>query len=358
MRKIILLLLLFAGFKSYEQLPTKGTNNILPPELSSIRESDLKQDLYTLAGDSMRGRRAGTADELRGAAWIAQQAQKAGLKPAGDNGTYFQFFPLVRIVLDETSTININGKPLKLWKDALVVNDYNPFFPRLYSYPGETNLDGKILWLSSIADTIKQVIKGSIVAMKIYPPTPLPFPSVNFEDVAYAFAAINQQTNTLKRQGAVAIILVADDRTEAAIKQYLNNNFEKGLYGIDDGNTPTENIFPVILVHNNAALDLQQPGANIIANLHSSRFIYPSVNVVAVAPGTDPIAKKEFVLYSGHHDHDGVATPINVDSIWNGADDNASVCVALLAIGRAFVKQPAKRSALFVWHGSEERGLQ
>ena len=137
MRKIILLLLLFAGFKSYEQLPTKGTNNILPPELSSIRESDLKQDLYTLAGDSMRGRRAGTADELRGAAWIAQQAQKAGLKPAGDNGTYFQFFPLVRIVLDETSTININGKPLKLWKDALVVNDYNPFFPRLYSYPGE-----------------------------------------------------------------------------------------------------------------------------------------------------------------------------------------------------------------------------
>ena len=49
---------------------------------------------------------------------------------------------------------------------------------------------------------------------------------------------------------------------------------------------------------------------------------------------------------------------INVDSIWNGADDNASVCVALLAIGRAFVKQPAKRSALFVWHGSEERGLQ
>ncbi|MEO7292014.1 MAG: M28 family peptidase [Ginsengibacter sp.] len=67
--------------------------------------------------------------------------------------------------------------------------------------------------------------------------------------------------------------------------------------------------------------------------------------------------KNEYVLFSGHHDHDGVEAPVNGDSIWNGADDNASVSVAFLAIGRAFVKQPAKRSALFVWHGSEERGL-
>jgi len=78
---------------------------------------------------------------------------------------------------------------------------------------------------------------------------------------------------------------------------------------------------------------------------------------VAKVPGTDANLKKEYVLFSGHHDHDGVGSPVNGDSIWNGADDNASVSVALLAIGRAFVKQPAKRSALFVWHGAEERGL-
>jgi Zn-dependent M28 family amino/carboxypeptidase len=45
------------------------------------------------------------------------------------------------------------------------------------------------------------------------------------------------------------------------------------------------------------------------------------------------------------------------DSIWNGADDNASTSVALLAIARAWVKQPSKRSALFIFHGAEERGL-
>ncbi|MBV9110477.1 MAG: M28 family peptidase, partial [Gemmatimonadetes bacterium] len=75
------------------------------------------------------------------------------------------------------------------------------------------------------------------------------------------------------------------------------------------------------------------------------------------APGTDPALRNEYVLYSGHTDHDGVRFPINGDSIWNGADDNASVDVAMLAIGRAFVRRPARRSVLFAWHGAEERGL-
>jgi Zn-dependent M28 family amino/carboxypeptidase len=48
---------------------------------------------------------------------------------------------------------------------------------------------------------------------------------------------------------------------------------------------------------------------------------------------------------------------IEGDSIWNGADDNATVSVALLAIGRAVARHPMPRSALFVWHGAEERGL-
>ena len=72
---------------------------------------------------------------------------------------------------------------------------------------------------------------------------------------------------------------------------------------------------------------------------------------------TDPALRDQYVLYSGHQDHDGVRFAVNGDSIWNGADDNASVSVGLLAIGRALVRQPTRRSALFVWHGAEERGL-
>ncbi|MEO7361604.1 MAG: M28 family peptidase, partial [Gemmatimonadaceae bacterium] len=67
--------------------------------------------------------------------------------------------------------------------------------------------------------------------------------------------------------------------------------------------------------------------------------------------------RDEYVLYSSHQDHDGVRYDISGDSTWSGADDNGSVSVALLAIARAFVKQPSKRSILFVYHGAEERGL-
>ena len=74
-------------------------------------------------------------------------------------------------------------------------------------------------------------------------------------------------------------------------------------------------------------------------------------------PGRDPKLAGEYVLYSAHQDHDGVRYAVNGDDIWNGADDNASTAVALLAIGRAVVASPDKRSSLFIWHGSEERGL-
>jgi Zn-dependent M28 family amino/carboxypeptidase len=91
--------------------------------------------------------------------------------------------------------------------------------------------------------------------------------------------------------------------------------------------------------------------------LRAETYVYPSVNVVGRVPGTDPNRRAEHVLFSGHQDHDGARFTVDGDSIWNGADDNATVSVAMLAIARAFKRQPAPRTALFVWHGAEERGL-
>jgi Zn-dependent M28 family amino/carboxypeptidase len=87
------------------------------------------------------------------------------------------------------------------------------------------------------------------------------------------------------------------------------------------------------------------------------RFETPSVNIIGMVRGTDPTLRDEYVLFSSHQDHDGVRYTVAGDSIWNGADDNATTSVALLAIARAWVKQPSKRSALFIFHGAEERGL-
>jgi hypothetical protein len=339
----IFLLCATTSFTAYSQKKSSPAHT--PPALSAIKESDLKRDLFELSSDEMRGKRAGTLDELRAAAWVAEQARKAGLKPAGDDGTYFQFFPLRRTSIADNSNISINGKPARLWKDAWV------------TAPVDGQLDAPVVWLKSLADT-SATLKGKVVAMNLLPPSRLPAKGMSLWVYRYALSAIRQQADVLKKQGVAGIVLVADSIAASDIG-FFGHAMEEGVYQLEGSTAPAPNTnaIPVVLVQQSWARDLQQPNAKIKAHLRANSYIYPSVNVVAVAPGSDATLKKEHVLFSGHHDHDGVGVPVAGDSIWNGADDNASVTVAMLAIGRAWTKNPGKRSALFVWHGAEERGL-
>ncbi len=343
MKRLFILLLCSFVFTAHAQ--QKGASLPKPPAFASIKEADLKRDLFELASDEMRGKRAGTQDELKAAAWVAEQARKAGLKPAGDNGTYFQFFPLRRITVAPTSTFVVNGKPATLWQDAWI------------SAPVESRVEAPVTWLKSLADTTRG-LQGKVVAMHLLPPATLPARGMSLWVYRYALSAIRQQSEILKRQGVAAIVLVADSTAESGI-DFFGHGFEEGIYQLDGTATPVPatTSVPVVLVRRQWANDLQQANARIAANLNFNSYVYPSANVVAVAPGSDAALKNEYVLFSGHHDHDGVGVPVEGDSIWNGADDNATVSVAMLAIGRAWVKNPGKRSALFVWHGAEERGL-
>src|SRR6188508_528398 len=90
--------------------------------IDRIREADLKADLFTLAGDAMRGREGGTLDELTASMWIAERARQAGLQPAGDNGTFFQFFPLERFRVSPSSSVTLGGKVLRMGRDVLPDN--------------------------------------------------------------------------------------------------------------------------------------------------------------------------------------------------------------------------------------------
>lgn len=324
-------------------VPTQSQNTT-PPALSAIKEADLKRDLYILASDSMRGKRAGTIDELRAAAWIAEQAAKAGLEPAGEDGTFFQFFPLYRATISENSEVSINNNTLQLWSEAWITR------------PKGAQVDAEVVWLKSLSDTTANV-KGKVVAMDLLPPDKLPEEWISLYVYRYAHSAIRQQTQRLKGTGAAAIVLVADSVAESEIG-FFGHGLEEGTYNIERTNNRNANdVPPVILVSSSKREQLKKPNARLTANLSVDRYIHPSVNVVAKAQGRDPKLREEFVLFSGHHDHDGIGVPVAGDSIWNGADDNASVSVAMLAIGRAFVQNPGKRSALFVWHGAEERGL-
>ncbi len=83
-----------------------------------------------------------------------------------------------------------------------------------------------------------------------------------------------------------------------------------------------------------------------------------AVNVLGMLEGTDPALKNEVVLVDAHFDHVGVGTPVNGDSIYNGADDDASGTTAVLEIARQMAEGPApKRTVLFVTTTGEEMGL-
>ena len=84
----------------------------------------------------------------------------------------------------------------------------------------------------------------------------------------------------------------------------------------------------------------------------------PSVNVLGFIEGSDPAVKGEVVLVDAHFDHVGVGRAVNGDSIFNGADDDASGVAAVLEIARQLASGPRpKRTVLFAATTGEEVGL-
>ena len=89
------------------------------PTSPEIRAEDLMTRLYIFADDSMLGREAGTEGNVRGTNYLAAEAQRIGLLPAGENGSYFQTVPLTHRAADSSSTLTIDGSRLELNKDFI-----------------------------------------------------------------------------------------------------------------------------------------------------------------------------------------------------------------------------------------------
>ncbi len=203
--------------------------------LSAIRKTDLKEDIFQLASDEMRGRRAGTIDELRAAAWVAQKAKEAGLEPAGEDGTYFQFFPLYRTLVANNSEVKINGEPVELWNDIWEVT------------PVEARIKASPVWLKTLADTTAD-LKDKTIVMDLLPPDKLPEEGMSLWVYRYALSAIRQQSEILKRQKVKAIILVADSTASSKIG-FFGHGIEEGRYELEKSKwLNEENATPVFLV--------------------------------------------------------------------------------------------------------------
>jgi len=80
-------------------------------------------------------------------------------------------------------------------------------------------------------------------------------------------------------------------------------------------------------------------------------------NVIGVLPGSDPELRGEYVLVTAHFDHVGIGRPVETDSIYNGADDDASGVVGLIEIARALASVPPRRTVVFAAMAGEELGL-
>ncbi len=317
------------------------------PAPEAITEAELRRDLFVMASDETRGRLAGELDEMRASAWVAERAREAGLLPAGDDGTYFQFWPMRRVRTAAGARISLGGTPLELGSRVVVVA------------PVDARVDLPVVWVGEgkEADLARVDVRGRVVAAVLSRAQAAPAAGMSLWARRYTTAAIRERAAFLAQRGAAAVILVSDS---VADTQWgvTGSHYLRGSYAVDTGAEARPTGAPPTLWLPRSMLDaVRRPGQRLVAELSTESFVYPSVNVVAVAPGADAALRGEHVLFSGHQDHDGTRVAVNGDSIWNGADDNVTTSVALLAIGRAFARQPGRRSALFVWHGAEERGL-
>jgi hypothetical protein len=338
-------IILPTAFISGQATRKKPATKITLPAIAAIRPSELQGDLYELTDDHFRGREAGTLDELKASAWLAEKAREAGLVPAGEDSTFFQFFSLQRNKISPGSSILIDQDSFEIWKDVLI--------PQV----APAQVDAPLIFINA-SDPLEidsLSVRGKAVVM-MASPKGIDL-NISLPERRYPGFLLRKFSSTLINNGAAAIIFVADTMGETSWKAILPA-VTRGLYDIEGGPsaiaTPKP---PVLWFHGSAESLLRRNGAMLHANILVEKYEYPSVNIVGMVKGTDSALSKEYVLFSAHQDHDGVRTPYGNDSIYNGADDNATTCVALLAIARTFKAQPAKRSAIFVWHGAEERGL-
>jgi hypothetical protein len=247
-----------------------------PPALAAIRQDALRRDVFAMAADSMRGREAGTLDELRAAVSLADRAREAGLAPAGDDGSYLQWWPMRRIRPAASSRVALDGRAVAVWTDAAVVA------------PVDAALDVPLVWVGAAsADSLRRLdLRGRAAAALVTPPARPPVSGISLRAWRYARLALAERAAALRAAGAVAAVLVADDSTDAEFAT-LAAGMQRGTYAVDSaGAGRPAAAFPVVWMP--AAQRARASAARRLAlDLRAESFVYPSVNVVAAAPGRD-----------------------------------------------------------------------
>ncbi len=334
-----------------------------------ITAADLRRDLYIFADDSFRGRRAGTDDAVRAARFLAQQAAAIGLEPAGDSGGYLQRVPLVREYLGRGSRVTITSAsgsvnlPVGPRLLPLLSLGQDVPAPRL-------DADGDLIFggYGLAGDLADRSVAGKVVVFVLGAP-----PSLDMAARAAVMRdhPLGERLASLVERGPVGIIVIVQGALAEGMAPAAAELSDTSVQ-LGDGAPPPVRSLPLVLeadVRGAAALlppgwpGMTSPrgldGRHMRAHIDLVSASLPAYNVVAVRRGGDPALRGTYVAFGAHLDHIGIQPADNGDSIANGADNDGTGSVALLAIARAAVAQrpPPRRSMLFVWHTGEELGL-
>ncbi len=346
-----------------------------------ITAAQLKDYLYYVASDEMEGRDTPSRGLDLTAKFLALQLSRWGLKPAGDNGTFFQRIELTRYSVNPATTIfQIGGRQLAYGTDFMA----GPSTSSVSNAPLVFAGNGWFIKSKNI-DPLKDIdVTGKIVV--VYADA-FPRGITRFQELR----ALGKQgedwmspVNYAKKKGAAGVIFI---NTPNTLKDWgqLRTQRERGALYPEKFRKSADN-FPVTYLSEQAAENLFEgesmnlskiveayggpnavmPSFNFSAGKNASITLTPlkevasTQNVVALFEGGDPVLKNEMVAVGAHYDHVGTnPNSQNADKIWNGADDDGSGTVAVLSIAEALTRsaKKPKRSILFVWHCGEEKDL-
>lgn len=340
----------------------------------------LRSNLYFLASDELEGRETTTRGEILSSMFIASELEKYGILPFGDNGTYFQTFPVIETKFAGQSLITLysdnKGEEIEAGDDFIYVkfilpdnkyagNKYDLVFAGFGLTAEETNYD----------DYKNIDAKDKVVIVKSGEPVLFGESPFSESDLA-KFRKDNYKLQNAIKHGAVGLLVMPDEMMMKYWK-YLKRDFKSASTKLESFKDERDSSIPVAILTNNLAeklfdgesislteilekvkseepIESFQLKKQIMMTYNLSTEKKYARNVLGILPGKDMNLKNEIVSMGAHYDHDGVSN----GEIYNGADDNGSGTVAILETARKLaIINDNDRPILFVFHAGEEKGL-
>ena len=338
----------------------------------SITRADLEKHLTILASDSLEGRETAYPGQKKAARYIAGVFKNLGLKPVGDDGTYFQHFDVEETRVSAETRLELKSRSAAktyTWGKDFASAD-----------PQDTSISGPVAFVgfmdSQLDEAGKAKLAGKIIVT--FAGQRQFADDTSSEQVGRRFFAFRPERDLL------AVLVITDEAGAFSFEQVSSRTKARALDRgrmILKGFGPTRVRLPLTFyVSSSLAQDLfrQQKltvkqlrekaikdsvfspivldDMNLTAHSKAVRQLKQSENVVGLLEGSDISLKDEVVVFTAHYDHLGVGSD---GYIYHGADDDGSGTSTVLEIAEAFVLNPAKprRSILFMTVAGEEKGL-